>query len=112
MQAIIDGMEGCVTHGTAAKTLALASEKIPGGIRIAGKTGTAQVPGRKNVAWFICFAPIENPEIAMAVAVEGDTPNEAYQGGIYAVPVASAVLRKYFDKKAHPSAFVQPIKPE
>jgi len=104
-------MEGCVTHGTA-KSLSLPAVKLPGGIRIAGKTGTAQVPGRKNVAWFICFAPLEHPEIALAVAVEGDTAGESYAGGLYAAPVANAVLKKYFDKQAHPSVFVQPLKPE
>ena len=50
--------------------------------------------------------------IAVAVAFEGDTPNEEYGGGRYAAPIAATILRKYFDKKAHPSAFVQPIKPE
>jgi len=111
MQAIIDGMEGCVTHGTA-KSLSLPKVKIPGGIRVAGKTGTAQVPGSKNIAWFICFAPIDHPEIALAVAVEGDTPYESYQGGLYAAPVANTILRKYFDKRDHPPAFSTPIKPE
>jgi penicillin-binding protein 2 len=112
MQAIIDGMIGCVDHGTGKTIFTLAAMRLPDGIRVAGKTGTAQVPGRKNVAWFICYAPVENPEIAMAVAVEGDTANEAYQGGRYAEPVAAVILRKYFDKKAHPPVFVQPIKPE
>jgi hypothetical protein len=56
---LIDGMEGCVTHGTASKTLNLPEYKIPG-VRIAGKTGTAQLPGKLNMAWFICFAPGKN----------------------------------------------------
>jgi penicillin-binding protein 2 len=94
-------MEGAVTYGSA-KTIDLPGARIPG-VTIAGKTGTAQVPGRKNVAWFICFAPSRNPEIAMAVAVEGDTPGEDFYGGAYAAPVASAVLRKYFQKKAGPA---------
>ncbi|MDB6169509.1 MAG: Peptidoglycan glycosyltransferase [Verrucomicrobia bacterium] len=108
--ALLDGMEGCVTHGTAAKTLALPDYQIPG-VRFGGKTGTAQVPGKKNVAWFITFAPLENPEIAVAVAIEGDTPNEEYGGGRYAAPIAATILRKYFEKKNHPPAFVAPVKP-
>jgi penicillin-binding protein 2 len=106
--AIIEGMEGAVTYGSA-KTIDLPALRIPG-VSIAGKTGTAQVPGRKNVAWFICFAPSRNPEIAVAVAVEGDTPGEDFYGGAYAAPIASAVLRKYFQKKvatARPAAAVK-----
>ena len=109
--ALLAGMEGCITHGTAAKTLALPEFHIPG-VRFGGKTGTAQVPGKKNVAWFICFAPLENPEIAVAVAIEGDTPNEEYGGGRYAAPIGATILRKYFDKRNHPPAFSTPIKPE
>lgn len=110
-EALLAGMEGCVTHGTAAKTLALPDYQIPG-IRYGGKTGTAQIPGSKNVAWFIAFAPLDNPQIAVAVAIEGDTPNEEYGGGRYAAPIAATILKKYFDKQAHPSAFVAPAKAE
>ena len=58
-----------------------------------GKTGTI------NIAWFICFAPVEKPEIAIAVALVGDTPGEEFGGGRNAGPVASAILKKYFEKK-------------
>jgi penicillin-binding protein 2 len=102
---ILDGMERCVTEGTAKTPLAM---RIPG-VRVAGKTGTAQIPGHLNVAWFICFAPLEKPEIAMAIAVEGDTPGENFAGGSYAAPVAMAVLRKYFDKKQHPNPTVDKL---
>jgi penicillin-binding protein 2 len=57
--------------------------------------------GRVDEAWFICFAPLENPEIAVAVAVDGNVPGENFAGGIYSVPIASAILRKYFEKH-HP----------
>jgi len=96
--ALIDGMEGCVTHGTAARTLNLPEFKIPG-VRIVGKTGTAQLPGKLNMAWFICFAPREKPEIAVAVAVQSDTPGEEFGGGRYAAPIAVDILKKYFEKK-------------
>jgi penicillin-binding protein 2 len=56
-----------------------------------------------NFAWFICFAPIENPQVAIAVVMEGDTPGEETAGGRYAVPVAAAILRKWDEqKKARP----------
>jgi penicillin-binding protein 2 len=99
---LLEGMEGCVTHGTA-KAISAPNFKIPG-LRIAGKTGTAQIPGKKNVAWFICFAPAENPEVAIAVAAEGDIPGENYGGGRYAAPVANSILKKYFEKKAAAAA--------
>lgn len=95
--ALLEGMEGTTTRGTA-RTLNAPALRIPG-VRIAGKTGTAQVPGRKNIAWFICFAPVERPEIAIAVAVEGDTAGEDYYGGTYAAPIANAILTRYFAKK-------------
>ena len=95
--ALLDGMEGCTTRGSAKILTTIEGYRVPG-VRIAGKTGTAQIPGKKNIAWFICFAPLENPKIAMAIAIEGDS-GEEYQGGLHAAPVASAVLKKYFAKK-------------
>jgi penicillin-binding protein 2 len=98
-------MEGCVTHGTAKVLTTLPALRIPG-LRIAGKTGTAQIPGNKNAAWFICFAPVENPEVAIAVMIEGETPGENFAGGLNAGPVAQAILRKWKEKKDHPPAFL------
>ena len=108
--AIIDGMEGCVTHGTAAKIFNASAFRIPG-LRIAGKTGTAQTTRDQkpiNIAWFVCFAPVENPKIAIAVAIEGDTPGESFAGGLYAAPVAQAILKTWFEKSQRaPVAAVQ-----
>lgn len=59
------------------------------GIDICGKTGTVQNAGR-NHAIFIAFAPMEDPEIAIAVVVE----NSGY-GSVYAVPVASLMIEYY-----------------
>ncbi len=97
--ALIEGMEGCTLPGGTAERLSTDPLLRLPGVRVAGKTGTAQVPGKLNVAWFICFAPVERPEIAIAVMVEGDTPNETFGGGKYAVPVASAILKSYFARK-------------
>jgi penicillin-binding protein 2 len=99
LAAIFEGMEGCTTRGTA-KIFNTPTYGIPG-LRIAGKTGTAQTTrdGNKiNIAWFVCFAPVEDPRIAMAVAVEGDTPGEQFAGGHYSAPVAQAVLKVWFEK--------------
>jgi penicillin-binding protein 2 len=105
--AIVEGMEGCTTYGTAEVLTKLQSLRIPG-LRIAGKTGTAQIPGNKNAAWFMCFAPLENPEIAIAVMIEGETPGENFGGGRNAGPVAQAILKKWKEKKDRPPTFVPP----
>lgn len=99
-EALLDGMVGCTTYGTAKTMTQVAALRVP--VSVAGKTGTAQIPVRKNVAWFICFAPREKPEIAMAIALIGETAGEEFGGGRHAAPIASAVLRKYFEKKARP----------
>ncbi|MFT3869997.1 MAG: penicillin-binding transpeptidase domain-containing protein [Nibricoccus sp.] len=96
--AVIDGMEGCVTHGTAAATFKIPEYQIPG-VQVVGKTGTAQYANKLNVAWFICFAPKEKPEIAVAVAIQSDTPGEQFAGGLYSAPIAAKILKRYFEKK-------------
>ncbi len=102
LAAIVHGMEQCVLTGSA-RTISLPRIRIPD-LRIAGKTGTAQLPGSLTVGWFICFAPVENPQIAIAVAVEGDTPGEDAGGGAIASPVAHAILKKWWEKKSRPPA--------
>ncbi|RMF54432.1 MAG: hypothetical protein D6748_16405 [Calditrichaeota bacterium] len=61
------------------------------GLTGAGKTGTAQNPHGKPHAWFIGFAPFEDPEIAVAVIVE----NGGSGGGV-AAPIVGKYLRRYF----------------
>ena len=112
--ALISGMEDCAAKGTG-KLLAHPALGVPG-VRIAGKTGTAQKgvqPRQINIAWFICYAPVENPTIALAVALVGDTAGESFEGGRNAVPVAAAVLRKYFEPKSRTTApLFQPVRSE
>ncbi len=62
--------------------------QIPG-ISVAGKTGTAEtgVQGRNNT-WFIAFAPAEEPEVAVAVALSDQTGT----GGATAAPIARAII--------------------
>jgi peptidoglycan glycosyltransferase len=58
------------------------------GVKVAGKTGTAEVgKGRPTNAWFIAFAPAENPTVAMAIMIEGGGV-----GGKVAAPAAKPVL--------------------
>jgi len=59
-------------------------------VRVAGKTGTAQNPPNPDHAWFVGYAPFDNPRIAVAVIVE----NGGF-GGTAAAPIAGAMIRKY-----------------
>ena len=48
-------------------------------------------------AWFVAFAPVENPEIALAVFVDGSGLDEVIQGSEVAAPIAARILRAYYD---------------
>lgn len=65
------------------------------GVAVAGKTGTAQNPGGDPHAWFVSFAPAEQPTIAVAVVVlnGGDLGSEA-TGGAIAAPIARTVMEE------------------
>jgi penicillin-binding protein 2 len=58
---------------------------------VGGKTGTAQVAGKANNAWFTSFAPYDNPQIVLTILAEGGG-----EGSGVAVPVAKDVLNWYF----------------
>ena len=71
---------------------------IPG-IKVAGKTGTAEAPGGELHSWFVTFAPADNPEIAVAVLVENG--QEGYKS---ALPIARRMLETYLGRsEARPS---------
>lgn len=75
-------MESVVKQGTGT------AAQIPG-ITVAGKTGTAEVAnGTANQAWFIAFAPVPNPKVAIAVTVE----RTQGEGGTVAAPIAKQVM--------------------
>ncbi|MSO43703.1 MAG: hypothetical protein EXQ74_00075 [Thermoleophilia bacterium] len=60
------------------------------GLSVAGKTGTAETGDpKRNQAWFIGYAPVEHPKVAVAVVIE-DTSGS---GGTHAAPVAGGVMR-------------------
>jgi penicillin-binding protein 2 len=92
-EAVISGMEDVVDQGTASNA------RIPG-IAVCGKTGTAEkyriIDGKKiqlkDNSVFLCFAPRENPRIAMAVVVE----NSGY-GNTWAAPIAGIIMEKYLN---------------
>ncbi len=68
------------------------------GIEVAGKTGTAEKGDGSNLAWFIGFAPADDPRVAVAVVVE-DT---ASTGGAAAAPLAAAVIKSALAQPALP----------
>ncbi|HCC68639.1 MAG TPA: penicillin-binding protein 2 [Nitrospiraceae bacterium] len=91
LQGVVEEAEG--TGGQARSSL----------LRIGGKTGTTQVVGiRKpahalpkkirNHAWFVAFAPVENPQIALSVFVE-----HGGYGGVSAAPIAKKVIEAFYE---------------
>jgi len=78
--ALAAAMEQVVAGGTGG------AARVPG-VRVGGKTGTAQNPSGVDHALFICYAPIENPQIAIAVVVENGG-----HGGSTAAPIAQKGL--------------------
>jgi penicillin-binding protein 2 len=105
LDLVRSGLEGVVEepHGTGARARVT-------GVRVAGKTGTAQAVALKRTegideakmpwelrdhAWFVGFAPAEAPEIVVAALVE-----HGGHGGSAAAPVVQKVLQRYFEKRA------------
>lgn len=101
-ETVVSAMEDVIQRGTA--------HRIAQGLgyRIAGKTGTAQVfsvaqnqtykglhltHSMRDHAWFIAFAPVEAPRIAIAVIAE-----HAGHGGTVAAPIARAVMDHYLER--------------
>ncbi len=97
---VIDGMFAVVNEGTGRQAQVA-------GIEICGKTGTAQLASNavlkgtrlgqelKDNAWFVGFAPRQNPEIVVVALVEG-----GLHGATAAAPVARDLIKTYFEKKA------------
>lgn len=100
LQAVISGMCAVVNEGGTGRAAVLP------GVVVCGKTGTAQVAATEktkgarlgsamaNNTWFVAFAPMEKPEIAVVALYENGV--ESYN----AVPIVRDVLKAYFDKKA------------
>ncbi len=107
---VVSGMYGVVNEGGGTGTAAA----IPG-ITVSGKTGSAQRVSNdlrksgkldkgelEDNGWFVAFAPRENPEIVLAVLLEGGE-----HGGL-AAPTARDIIKAYFDKKIRLSKLAQP----
>ena len=84
-KVIKEGMHDVTVYGTAA------SVKLPGH-EYCAKTGTAQNPHGENHSIFVCFAPKDNPRVAVAVVVE----NAGY-GATWAGPISILLMEKYLN---------------
>jgi penicillin-binding protein 2 len=86
VRIVMGGMREAVLTGTARKWFSDCA------VPVSAKTGTAQSTGRDAFAWFVAYAPADNPRIVVAVMIA--------QGGhgAYAAPVARAVLEAYFEQ--------------
>lgn len=86
MAAVTKMMQGVVARGTGRRARV-------SGLSVAGKTGTAENPGGADHAWFICFAPAERPQVALAIVVE-----HGGQGGRAAAPIARQILSEWMKR--------------
>jgi peptidoglycan glycosyltransferase len=82
-------MQGVITTGE------LTEAEIPG-VRVAGKTGTAEDPPREPHSWFVSFAPADDPEIAVAVMVEnGGAIDAEGDAATPAIPIAQDLMEAH-----------------
>jgi len=84
-------MQAVVTGGTGT------AAQIPG-IKVAGKTGTAETGGRLNTTWFVAFAPADAPRVAVAVVLQDQTG----AGGTTAAPIAKAIMESLLTGRSGP----------
>ncbi len=84
IQTVKEGMRMAVAEGSARRLANLS-------VKIAGKTGTAQIGGDETHAWFTSFAPYDDPEIVLTILIE-----RGGEGSAAAVPVAKEVYKEYF----------------
>ena len=87
---LTDGLRACVEDGSCR------AAAIPG-VSVAGKTGTAAALDGSGVthAWFVGYAPVEAPEVALVVFLRRGT------GGANAAPLAAQILKRYFGQKSN-----------
>lgn len=85
---VVKGMHMAVNGGPGGTARIAAID----GIEVCGKTGTAQNPHGDDHSVFICFAPMDNPKIAVAAYIEN-----AGFGATWAAPIASLMVEKYLN---------------
>lgn len=100
IELVLEGMRMAGLRGTARLA---SSPSLPA----AGKTGTAQVRvgGRPStLAWFVGFAPVDNPRIAVAIMIEGVPESEiTVAGGATAAPIARQIFQHFVQSTPSPT---------
>ncbi len=88
---LTEGLRDCVRKGSC-------QAAAVSGMTIAGKTGTAPARDGSRVthAWFVGYAPVDEPEVALVIFLKRGT------GGADAAPLAARIFRQYFAQKLHP----------
>jgi penicillin-binding protein 2 len=95
LSILVEGLKGVVESGTARG----AQTK---GVKVAGKTGTAQVGSRnrpRQIAWFAGFLPANEPKYSFAIMVEGDFDQDLH-GGSDAAVLVPRIFERVFAKAA------------
>ena len=86
LEAVQRGLRSAATEGTSAAVFA--SYPVP----VAGKTGTAEVYGKGDYAWYASYAPADDPRYVVVVMVE-----QGGHGGTAAAPAARMIYDALFD---------------
>jgi cell division protein FtsI/penicillin-binding protein 2 len=90
LAVLTEGLRDCVDQGSCR------AAAVPG-VSVGGKTGTAPALDGSHVthAWFVGYAPVDAPEVAVVIFLQRGT------GGADAAPLAARILKRYFAQKPH-----------
>ncbi len=94
LHAIQEGLAGAIAPGTT-----VGDTWVGFNTPVSGKTGTSQVSGKADYAWYVAYAPSNNPQVVVVVLIE-----QGGGGGSVAAPTARRVLEGIFPQPAAPGA--------
>lgn len=86
LKPIQDGLAGATAPGTT-----VGDTFVGYNVPVAGKTGTAQVAGKTDYAWYVAYAPVNDPQVVVAVLIE-----QGGGGGAVAAPTTRKILEAFF----------------
>ncbi len=94
LHAIQEGLAGATAPGTT-----VGDTWVGFNTPVSGKTGTAQVSGKADYAWYVAYAPSNNPQVVVVVLIE-----QGGGGGSVAAPTTRKVLESIFPQPVAPEA--------